>query len=76
MNGKFLEWEGSYAYSSIVGQFLQLQISIISLSSLRIRGKYPSQFLGEKFMDTMYPSYTLQILGMCFLYKRARERER
>jgi hypothetical protein len=34
---KVYEWEGSYAYSSIVGGFLHLQVGIISLSSLRSR---------------------------------------
>jgi hypothetical protein len=28
---KVYEWEGSYAYSSIVGGFLHLQVGIISL---------------------------------------------
>jgi hypothetical protein len=30
------QWECSYAYSSIVGGFLQLQVAIIFLPSLRI----------------------------------------
>jgi hypothetical protein len=29
------EWEGTYAYSSIVGWFLHLQVGIISLPSWR-----------------------------------------
>jgi hypothetical protein len=34
---KAYEWEGSYAYSSIVGRLLYLQVDIISLPSLRRR---------------------------------------
>jgi hypothetical protein len=36
INHKAYEWEGSYAYSSIVGGFLHLQVAIIFLPSLRI----------------------------------------
>jgi hypothetical protein len=35
------EWEVSYAYSSIGGWFLHLQVGIISLPSLRSRHNMP-----------------------------------
>jgi hypothetical protein len=41
---KAYEWEGSYAYSSIVGGLLHLQVGIISLPSLRSRYNIPPNF--------------------------------
>jgi hypothetical protein len=51
INHEAYEWEDSYAYSSIVGGFLHLQVGIISLP----------QFLGGKLMDIRWPPHTLQI---------------
>jgi hypothetical protein len=50
------EWEGSYAYSSIVGGFLHVQVGIISLQSLRSRHNIPPPSLGGKLMDISYPT--------------------
>jgi hypothetical protein len=41
---KEYEWEGPYAYSSIVGGFLPLQVGIISLPSLKSRHNNPANF--------------------------------
>jgi hypothetical protein len=41
---KAYEWEGSYAYPSIVGGFLHLQVGIISFPSLRSRYNIPPNF--------------------------------
>jgi hypothetical protein len=41
LNQQAYEWEGSYAYSSVVGGFLHLQVGIISLTSLRSRDNMP-----------------------------------
>jgi hypothetical protein len=63
------EWEGSYAYSSIVRGFLHLQVGIISLPSLRSRHNYPSQFqfLGGKLINIRSPPNTIQIFcGMLY----------
>jgi len=57
INHEAYEWEDSYAYSSIVGGFLHLQVGIISLP----------QFLGGKLMDIRWPPHTLQIFSECFM---------
>jgi len=41
---KAYEWEGYYAYSSIVGGFLHLQVGILSLPSLKSRDNIPPNF--------------------------------
>jgi len=62
------KWEGYYAYSSIVGGFLHLQVGIISLPSLRSRHHIPPNFLGGKLMDIRCPPHTLQIFSNCFTH--------
>jgi hypothetical protein len=42
---KAYKWEGSYAYSSIVGGFIHLQVCLMSLPSLRSRYNIPPNFM-------------------------------
>jgi hypothetical protein len=67
INHKAYEWEGSYAYSSIVRGFLHLQAAIMFLPSLRIR-IISLTLPGEKFMDISCPPHTLQIFSECFRF--------
>jgi hypothetical protein len=56
LNHEAYEWEGSYAYSSIVGGFLHLQVGIISLpiSRREIDGyKLPSTYT-TNFLQVLY----------------------
>jgi hypothetical protein len=64
------EWEGPYAYSSIVRGFLHLQVGIISLPSLRSRHSIPYHFLGGKLINIRSPPYTIQIFCKCFMSQK------
>jgi hypothetical protein len=59
------EWEGYYAYSSIVGGKLCLLIGVRTFSLLRSRHNIPPNFLGGKLMDIMCPPNTPNGLHVC-----------
>jgi hypothetical protein len=59
VNRKAYEWEGSYAYSSIVSGFLHLQVGIISLPISRKdihRYKLPSTYT-TNFARVLYGKF-------------------
>jgi hypothetical protein len=64
INHEAYEWEDSYAYSSIVGGFLRLQVGIISLPSLRNRHNIPPPISRRKIDGYKVPStYTTNFLS-------------
>jgi hypothetical protein len=67
INHKAYEREGSYAYSSIVGGFLHLQVAMIFLPSLRIsRISLPTsrrEIHGYKLPSTYITNFSLSALG-------------
>jgi len=78
LDHKVYEWEGSYAYSSIVRGFLHLQVGIISFPSLTSRHNIPPnsrrEIDGYKVPST-YTTIFFQVLYMklvfCFCLSRS-----